>query len=180
MKRLLLGVLVVAAVTGCGRGRVIFNVNAYSFMTGAGRDTIHYIIPTGGGSASTVQKINLPPGFGKSIVDSVRIDSGAANLFNSGGSGSIGFGLFFAADSASTYTTAAALNIPATAVSGVQGPVPVVITGDLSSTVNGLFTQQTLWIRIAATGTNSGATPVTGDGVLTKLWIRVVVEDRLF
>jgi len=172
--------LLVLAIAACGRGKAIFNVNAYSFMSGAGRDTIHYIIPTGGGSASTVQKINLPPGFGKSIVDSVRIDSGAANLFNSSGSGSIGFGLFFAADSASTYTTPAALNIPATAVSGVQGPVPVVITGDLSSTVNGLFTQQTVWIRIAATGTNGGATPVTGEGVLTKLWIRVVVEDRIF
>jgi hypothetical protein len=172
--------LLLLAIAACGRGKAIFNVNAFSFMSGAGRDTIHYIIPTGGGSASTVQKINLPPGFGKSIVDSVRIDSGAANLFNSSGSGSIGFGLFFAADSASTYTTPAALNIPATAVSGVQGPIAVVITGDLSSTVNGLFTQQTVWIRIAATGTNGGATPVTGEGVLTKLWIRVVVEDRIF
>src|SRR6266851_4708513 len=92
--------LLVLAIAACGRGKAIFNVNAYSFMSGTGRDTIHYAIPLGGGSASTVQKINLPPGFGKSIVDSVRVDSGAATLFNSSGSGSIGFGLFFAADSA--------------------------------------------------------------------------------
>jgi len=172
--------LLALAIAACGTGKVIFNVDAYSFMSGAGRDTIHYAIPLGGGTASTVQKINLPPGFGKSIVDSVRITTGNADLYNTGGTGSIGFGLFFAADSASTYTTPAALNIPATAVSGVQGPVAVVITGDLSSTVNGLFTQQTVWIRIAAIGTNSGATPVTGKGVLTALVIRVVVEDRIF
>ncbi len=172
--------LLALAIAACGTGKVIFNVDAYSFMSGAGRDTIHYIIPTGGGTASTAQKINLPPGFGKSIVDSVRITTGNADLYNTGGAGSIGFALFFAADSASTYSTPAALQISPTAVNGVQGPVPVVITGDLSSTVNGLFTQQTVWIRIAATGTNGGATPVTGKGVLTALVIRVVVEDRIF
>src|SRR5260370_13202268 len=149
-------------------------------MAGNGRAPIHHAIPPGGGTASTVLKINLPPGFGKSIVDSVRITTGNANLFNTGGTGSIGFALFFAADSASTYSTPAALNIPATPVSGVQGPVAVVITGDLPSTANGLFTQQTVSIRTAATGTNSGVTPVTGKGLLTALVIRVVVEDRIF
>lgn len=179
MKPFVTGLLALA-IAACGRGKAIFNVDAYSFMSAAGRDTIHYTIPTGGGTASTFQKINLPPGFGKSIVDSVRITTGNANLYNTGGTGSIGFALFFAADSNSTNTTPAALNIPGTAVSGVQGPVPVVITGDLSSTVNSLFTQQTLWIRIAATGTNGGVTPVTGKGLLTALVIRVVVEDRIF
>ncbi len=172
--------LLALAIAACGTGKAIFNVDAYSFMSGTGRDTIHYTIPPGGGTASTAQKINLPPGFGKSIVDSVRITQGYAYLFNTGGTGSIGFALFFAADSASTYTTPAALNIAATAVNGVQGPDSVAITGDLSSTVNSLFTQQTLWIRIAATGTNGGVTPVTGKGVLKALVIRVVVEDRIF
>src|SRR5216683_2811212 len=65
--------LLALAIAACGTGKAIFNVDAYSFMSGTGRDTIHYAIPTGGGTASTVQKINLPPGFGKSIVDSVRI-----------------------------------------------------------------------------------------------------------
>jgi len=172
--------LLALAIAACGTGKAIFNVDAYSFMSGTGRDTIHYAIPPGGGTASTVQKINLPPGFGKSIVDSVRITTGNANLFNTGGTGSIGLALFFAADSASTYTTPAALQVSPKAVSGVQGPVPVAITGDLSSTVNGLFTQQTVWIRIAAVGTNGGVTPVSGKGVLTALVIRVVVEDRIF
>src|SRR2546422_3034949 len=153
MKRLLVGTLFAAALTACGQGRAIFNVDAYSFMSGAGRDTIHYTIPPGGGTASTVQQINLPPGFGKSIVDSVRITKGYAYLFNTGGTGSIGFALFFAADSASTYTTPAALNIAATAVNGVQGPDSGAITGDLSSTANSLFSQQALWIRFAATAT---------------------------
>src|SRR5690242_19438327 len=101
--------LLALTIAACGQGKAIFNVDAYSFMTGAGKDTIPYAIPPGGGTASTVQQINLPPGFGKSIVDSVRITQGYAYLFNTGGSGTIGFALFFAADSASTYTTPAAL-----------------------------------------------------------------------
>src|SRR5713226_8740339 len=142
--------LLALAIAACGRGKAIFNVDAYSFMSGTGKDTIRCTIPPAASTtASTVLKINLPPGFGKSIVDSVRITTGNANLVNAGGMGSIGFALFFAADSAGTYSAPAALSIPATSVSGVQ-TVPVVITGDLSSTVNSLFTQQTLWMRVAA------------------------------
>src|SRR3989442_6252337 len=153
--------LLALAIAACGTGKAIFNVNAYSFVSGTGGDTIPYIIPVIGGSPSTVQKITLPPGFGKSIVDSVRIDSGAAKLRSSARSDTvtIGFALYFAADSASTYSVPAALTIPAIAVKDTITS-QAVITGDLSSTVNNLFTQQTVWIRIAATGTNSGVTTV--------------------
>jgi hypothetical protein len=72
-----------------------------------------------------------------------------------------------------------ALNIPATSVTGTQ-TVPVVITGDISGVVDSLFRQETVYMRIAATGTNSGATPVTGEGVMTALIIRVVLQDKVF
>src|SRR3989441_11843184 len=121
--------LLALAIAACGTGKAIFNVDAYSFMSGAGRDTIHYTIPPGGGTASTAQKINLPPGVGKSIVDSVRVTQGYAYLFNTGGTGAIGFALFFAADSGSTYTTPAALKIAGTARHGVPGPHSVPLTG---------------------------------------------------
>src|SRR5688572_5751992 len=150
MKALVVALLVV--VTACGQGRAIFNVDAYSFMQGTGNDTIPYIIPPAtSATASTVQKITLPPGFGSSVVDSVRITAGNANLVNTGGTGTIGFQLFFASDSAGTFTAPTALNIPATAVTGTQ-TVPVVITGDLSGVVDSLFSQETVWMRIAATG----------------------------
>jgi hypothetical protein len=178
MKALAVALLVL--VTACGRGHAIFNVDAYSFMQGTGKDTIPYVIPpASSATASTVQKISLPPGFGSSVVDSVRITTGSADLMNTGGSGTLGFQLFFASDSAGTYTAPAALNIPATAVTGTQ-TVPVVITGDLSGVVDSLFRQETVWMRIAAIGTNGGVTPVTGEGVLTALVIRIVIQDKVF
>jgi hypothetical protein len=183
MKAFAVALLVV--VTACGQGHAIFNVDVYSFMQGTGRDTIPYIIPPDTippvtpTTVSTVQKINLPPGFGSSVVDSVRITTGSANLENTGGSGTIGFQLFFASDSAGTYTAPMALNIPATSVTGTQ-TVPVVITGDISGVVDSLFRQETVYMRIAVTVTNAGATPVTGEGVMTALIIRVVLQDKVF
>lgn len=178
MKALACALLVMVAA--CGEGRAIFNVDVYSFLQGTGNDTIPYIIPpAGSATASTIQKINLPPGFGSSVVDSVRITTGNADLVNTGGSGMIGLQLYFASDSAGTFTAPTALNVPATAVSGAQ-TVSVVVTGDLSGLVDSLFRQETVWMRIAATGTNGGATPVTGQGVITALVIRIVVQDKVF
>ncbi|HWC75289.1 MAG TPA: hypothetical protein VG454_15245 [Gemmatimonadales bacterium] len=178
MKALATAALLVL-VTGCGQGKAIFNVDVYSFMAGTGKDTIPYAIPPGGSaSASTFQKFQLPPGFGSSVVDSVRITTGSANLINTGGSGALGFSIYFAADSAGTLSAPSALDVPPTSVSGTN-TVPVTISGDLSSAINAVFTKDTVWIRISATGTNSGVTPVTGRGALTALVVRVVVQDKI-
>lgn len=169
-------------VAACGEGKAIFNVDAYSFMQGTGKDTIRYIIPpaTPSATASTVLKVSLPPGFGSSVVDSVRITTGNANLVNASGAGSIGMAIYFAGDSAGTYSAPAALNIPATAVSGAN-TVPVAISGDISGVVDSLFKQDLVWMRIAATGSNASlTTPVQGKGVLTALMIRVVLQDKVF
>ena len=178
MKAFFVSLLVIVAA--CGEGRAIFNVDVQSFMVGTGKDTIPYVIPPfTSTTASTFQKITLPPGFGSSGVDSVRITSGNANLINTGGTGTIGLQLFFAADSAGTITAPVGLSIPATTVTGVQ-TVPVPISGDLSAAVDSLFTQETVWMRIAATGTNAAATPVTGKGAITALQIRIVLRDKIF
>lgn len=178
MKALATALLVLTAA--CGEGRAIFNIDALSFMSGSGRDTIPYVIPpASSATVSTVQRINLPGGFGNSGIDSLRIRTGNANMVNTAGTGTMGLRLFFAADSAGTFTAPAAFNVPATTVTGAQ-TVPVIFSGDLSSLVNSLFTQQTVWMRIAVTGTNAGATPVTGRTVLTALVIRVVLQDKIF
>ncbi|HEV2672505.1 MAG TPA: hypothetical protein VGU74_15535 [Gemmatimonadales bacterium] len=178
MKALATAALLVL-IAGCGIGNAIFNVDVLSFMAGSGKDTIPYAIPPlTSASASTYQKIQLPPGFGSSIVDSVRIITGSANLINTGGTGTLGFSLYFASDSAGTLSAPSALDVPPTTVSG-NNTVPVTISGDLSSAINSLFTKDTVWMRISATGTNSGATPVTGRGVLTALVIRVVIQDKV-
>src|SRR6266508_3785785 len=119
-------------VAACGKGKAIFNVDVYSFMAGTGKDTIPYVIPPNSSSSpSTFQRILLPPGFGGSIVETAKITTGNANLINTAGTGTIGLEFRFAADSAGTITAPAALNIPATTVTGAQ-TVPVAISGDLS------------------------------------------------
>lgn len=175
-----LAALFAVVVAACGEGRAIFNIDAYSFMQGTGKDTIPYAIPPAtSGTVSTVQRINLPPGFGSSGVDSVRITTGSATLMNASGSGTIGFQLFFASDSAGTHTAPVALNIPATTLPGPD-TVTVSISGDLSAVVDSLFTQETIYMRIAATGNNTGAVLMSGKGVLTALIIRVVLQENLF
>ncbi len=182
MKALAAALLVFVAA--CGQGKAIFNVNVYSFIAGTGKDTVPYIIPpSSSATGSTVQKINLPPGFGSSIVDSVRITNGSANLLTTSGSGRIGFQLYVAADSAGTYNAGAlALSLPDTAVSAGP-PISVTISGDLSAAVQAVFTQPTVWVRLVANGSNPNALPVTGlqgKMILTALTIRVVVEDKIF
>ncbi|MGH7606477.1 MAG: hypothetical protein ACREME_03975 [Gemmatimonadales bacterium] len=180
MRVLLVGLL--AAVAACGEGRAIFNVDVYSFMAGTGNDTVPYIIPVGITDTvqSPPQKVSLPPGFGNSLVDSVRITNGGANLINTGGTGQIGFQLYIAADSLGALSASAlAIDIPPTAVNGVE-TVPVVITGDLSPALNSLFTESEIWLSIGAVGSNPGAVPVTGDMALTALQIRVVMQEQIF
>jgi hypothetical protein len=149
-------------------------------MAGSGSDTIPYAIPpASSGSASTFQMIILPGGFGNSVVDSVRISNGSADLINSTGTGTIGLELYFASDSQGTTTAAPALSIPAANVNGAS-TTTVGISGDLSGTINSLFTRDTLWMRIRATGNNPGATPVTGNAVLTALVLRIVLQEKIF
>lgn len=182
MKALAAALLVFVAA--CGQGKAIFNVDVYSFVAGTGKDTVRYIIPPSSSAAgSQVQRINLPPGFGSSIVDSVRITNGSATLVTTSGSGRVGFQMYVAADSAGTYNAGAlALNLPDTAVSAGP-PISITISGDLSSAVHTVFTQPTVWVRFVANGSNPNALPVTGlqgKMTLTALTIRVVVEDKIF
>lgn len=176
----LLAALLSAVVVACGEGRAIFNVDVHSFIEGTGEDTIPYAIPpaTSGTASNAPQKINLPPGFGSSVVDSVRI-SGTADLVNTGGAGTIGFRLYLDSTSAGTLNPSAlAIDIPPAPVSGAN-TTPITITGDLSAAFQDLFTDTTLWVRIEATGNNPGVTPVTGDMVLTALILRVVIQEKI-
>ena len=175
-------VLILAAAllsAACGEGRAIFNVDIYSFMAGSGEDTIPYLVPpTSSGTVSnTPQKISLPPGFGNSVVDSVRI-TGTADLRNATGTGTVGLQIFIAGDSAGTFNAPDTLGVAPAGVSGTT-TTPIAIQGDLTAALN-LFNQSEIWIRIAATGTNPGATPITGNMVLTTLQARVVLQDKLF
>ncbi len=181
MKRTPFTLILAAALVSaaCGEGRAIFNVDIQSFIAGTGNDTIPYIIPPGTADTFTVQKINLPPGFGSSSVESATI-TGGANLLNSGGVGSIGFQLYVAPDSAGTHLpTALALDIPEVAVSGTSIS-PLTITGGLTAAVLGALNGSEVWIRLVAKGTNPNVTPVTGNMGINALTLRVVLQDKIF
>jgi len=176
-----LPVILLAIVAACGEGRAIFNVDVYSFMAGTGNDTVPYVIPPGitDSIKSPPQRVNLAPGFGNSVVDSVRITSGGASLINTAGTGSIGFQLYIAADTLGALSPSAlAINIPPTAVNGAQ-TVAVVISGDLSPALNDLFTREHIFVSIGVAGTNSGVVPVTGEMALTALQIRIVIQEQI-
>ncbi len=163
----------------CGEGRAIFNVDVYSFIAGTGKDTIPYVIPPGTATASTFQKISLPPGFGSSVVESATI-TGGGNLLNIAGTGSIGFQLYVAPDSAGTLAPGAlALNIPEVPVVGAD-TAAIAITGGLSAAVLQAFTGSEMWVRLVASGTNPNVTPVTGEMGLNALMLRVVLQDKIF
>lgn len=163
----------------CGEGRAIFNVDVYSFLAGTGKDTVPYVIPPGTASASKFQKIDLPPGMGSSFVESATI-TGAANLLNAGGVGTIGFQLYIASDSAGTVAPAAlAIDIPEASVSGTN-TTPITITGGLTPAVLQVFTGSQMWVRLVAKGTNPNVAPVTGNMGLSALTLRIVFQDKLF
>ncbi|HEY3279088.1 MAG TPA: hypothetical protein VGJ83_01135 [Gemmatimonadales bacterium] len=167
--------------TACGEGRAIFNVDVYSFMAGTGSDTVPYAIPpaTSATASSPAKEINLPPGFGSSVIDSVHI-TGTANLVNTAGTGTIGFRMYLDSTSAGTLNPSAlAINLTPVNVSG-NATAPMTIVGDLSGALKTLFTRSSLWVRVEIIGNNPGAVPVTGNMVLTALQLRVVIQDKLF
>lgn len=189
MRRQWLGVGVVLAsvAAGCGQGRVIFNVNVYSFLKGSAKDTVPYIAPplTPNISASNpAQKISLVPGLGESFIDTVKV-SGTADVQNqTGGPGTLRFQVYLASDSAGTYGAGRdSLFSPAPSAAltaGANSQSIVFAVPNLSPNGNALFANSSVWIRLAATVSNSGAAIMQGKAVLTGLDLRVVVQDKLF
>jgi hypothetical protein len=180
-------IVMAGGVAGCGEGRVIFGVDVFSFLEGSAKSTVSYPAVPPFTSNFTIsnpaQKINLVPGLGESAIDTVKV-TGSANVINqSGGPGTLSFQVYLASDSLGTYgATKDSLFRPAPTanVSGVDTvPVPLNID-NLSPSGNALFSKSEVWIRMAATVSNSGATFMAGKAVLTSLNIRVVVEDKIF
>src|SRR5713101_3044929 len=126
----------------CGEGRAIFDVDVFSFLN-AGADTIHYNVafPITDSVQNTPIKMSLPGGPAKSVVDSVTL-SGAANILNNTGSGTVTFRIFIDTSSAATYTDTAFVS-----TSGSAGPGSTTTPITAAATVVGdqRFLHQTLW-----------------------------------
>lgn len=186
-KRLAVAIVIAGATVACGEGRLIFNVDVYSFLKESVRDTISYAAPplTGTFSASNpAQKIELVPGLGSSGIDTVKVSGSLSVLNQTGGPGTLRFQVYLASDSAGTYGAGRdSLFNPAPTANITAGAntqtIPLAIQ-NLSPSGNALFTHSSVWMRTSATVSNSSVSVMQGKAVLTALDLRVVVQDKLF
>jgi hypothetical protein len=119
--------------------------------------------------------VNLLGGLGNSDVDTVTITAGDS-IYNTSGTGTITFQVFFAGDSAATYSGA-----PLLSVVGSAGPGATTTTGANQAVIVGdsLFKNQTLWVGVQAR-VQSTAAPLDGKIKLTALTLRIVLKDKIF
>jgi hypothetical protein len=170
---------------GCGGGNAIFNVDVWSFINTSSADTLPYVVPpfVSNVTVSNVpQKISLVPGAGGSLADTVTVQ-GTVSFINATGSGNLSVQIYLASDSLTAADSASAgvfpVPITATVTPNTTTPVPIGPI-NLTAKFDSLFTQSAIWFRLSTTLSNSGATTVQGNAVITALTVRVVVNPKIF
>lgn len=184
MNKTRIGLALAAAVSvalACGAGHLIINVDVFSFMQGTGKDTISLpTIPATLVVSDSIPplSVQLPPGLSNSVVDTVSL-TGRMLMTNTTGSGTVFFQVFFAGDSASTYSGAPALSSDTVAITNA-GSDTVHLRGNLTQTLDSLFTKSKVWVGIRAS-LHAGATAITNGKLrLTALNAHVVINDKFF
>ena len=153
-----------ALAAGCGEGRTIFNVDVYSFLKGAGQDSVPYIAPS---PFDTIppQAVNLLP---------IGLGSGTVDFVNLLGSGTVGLELYI--DTVpDVYAGAPAFSVTPVAVTpGNTSTTP--FQGDAAALSRQLFLSQTVYVgmRAVASGT------AVGKARLSALRLRIVIQDKIF
>jgi hypothetical protein len=168
--------VLLAAVTGCGEGRAIFDIDVFSFLTATNADTIPYFGPLPPGVPDTIppQAINSLGIGGASIVDTVRV-SGAVDFVNSSGTGSVSFSVYFDTAQSRVYS-----GTPAFSVSGAVTPSTTTTStfdiADLPTALKPLFLASTVYLGIRASATGA----IQGTAKLSALRARIVIQDKIF
>jgi hypothetical protein len=166
----------------CGEGRAIFNVDVLSFIQPSGKDTIRYNLATAlavsADSFITPQKVSLPPGLGKSSVDSVSVTA-AAVIENTTGTGSLQFQVYFAKDSANVYTTTPYITANGT-ISGTQPSTVPLLPPTSVALSDSVFNTDVLWVGVHAGISKNAGADLVGRVRLTTLSLRVVLKDKIF
>ncbi len=164
---------------GCGQGRLIFNVDVYSFLKSANRDTVPYYAPLPPGVPDTipVQTVNLPPtGAGSSIVDSASL-TGTVAFVDAQGTGSVSYQLFI--DTArAVYTRPALLTVSSGSVSpgdSINTPFSL----NIPAAIKPFFTSTQIYVGVRLAGTATSP-PLQGRARLTALQLSVALQDKIF
>ena len=180
--------VLLAAVTGCGEGRLIFDVDLYSFLAGTAADTVRLTpdplppLPPGTTVTDSITPIgvSLPGGLGSSLVDTVRV-TGNIDVTNPTSSGSLSYAIFLASDPspAVVYSGAPALTVGPASFPTTTTSVPI-SAPNLAASVRDLFKGSGLYIGVRASVSNTGATGLKTTLKLTQLQARVVMQDKIF
>lgn len=162
-----------AAALGCGEGRVIFNVDVYSFLKGADQDTVPYVAPALFDTIPS-QLVNLlPTGLGSSVVESVTVQ-GSVDYDNRVGSGTVGLELYIDTVPDVYAGSPAFVVTPVAVTPGNMSRAP--FEGDVNALSKQLFLNEKVYVgmRVVATGAAAGVAR------LSALNLRIVVQDRIF
>ena len=101
-------VALTAAAVGCGEGRAIFDIDVFSFLSGANADTLPYVGPLS--ATIPVQTIRSLGLGSSSIVDTVRF-IGSVNFVNASGTGNVTFQVYFDSAKSTVYTGTPPVNV---------------------------------------------------------------------
>src|SRR6058998_3602981 len=167
-------VALTVAAAGCGEGRAIFDIDVFSFLSGAKADTLPYVGPLPPGvpdtiPVQTVQSLGLGS---SSVVDTVRF-IGSVDFVN--GTGSVTFAVYFDSLKTTVYTGTPWFSVsgPVTPGATTTSPFDVDI---IDPAMRRLFLASTVYvgIRVSATGA------ISGTAKLSALRARVVIQDKIF
>ena len=181
MRARLLWVTALAVMAaGCGEGRLIFNIDVFSFLHTANADSLPYrgpilLFP----DTIPVQSVQSLGIGSSSIVDTVRF-TGTVNFVNDSGTGTVQFALYFDSVASNVYNTTPAFSVSGTVTPGQPTPVPFDIP-DIQTALKPLFLRSSMYVGIKAVATPTApSTVVRGTAILTALQARIVITDKIF
>src|SRR5438046_5663707 len=169
-------VALTAAAVGCGEGRAIFDIDVFSFLSGAKADTLPYVGPLPPGVPDTVpvQTVRSLGFGGSSVVDTVRF-IGSVDFVNASGTGSVTFAVYFGSLKDTVYPGTPWFSVSAAVTPGATTPSPFDVD-IIDPAMRRLFLASTVYvgIRVSATGA------ISGTAKLSALRARVVIQDKIF
>ena len=180
MRARLLWVAALAAMAaGCGEGRVIFDVDVFSFLRSSKADTLAYLGPLPPGIPDTIPVQTVKAlGIGtSSIVDTVRF-TGAVDFVNSTGSGNVLYAVYFDSVKSTVYTGTPAFSVSGAVTPNTTTPSTFDIP-DIQTALKPLFLASTIYVGIRVSATPTAGT-LSGTAKLTALHARIVVKDKIF
>ncbi|HEX9504820.1 MAG TPA: hypothetical protein VGA62_02325 [Acidimicrobiia bacterium] len=169
-------VALTAAVAGCGEGRAIFDIDVFSFLSGAKADTLPYLGPLPPGVPDTipVQTVRSLGLGSSSVVDTVRF-IGSVDFVNASGTGNVTFEVFFDTAQSTVYSGTPALSVSGAVTPGKTTTSP--FDADIiDPAMKQLFLASTIYVGIRVSTTGA----IQGTAKLSALRARVVIQDKIF